>query len=51
MQNKKEKGMNGLDSPKKKKRIEEEKFKRGNQEKKWNKYENEKGSDTVNNRR
>jgi hypothetical protein len=34
--------MNGLDSREKKKRIEEEKTKRENQEKKWNKYENEK---------
>jgi hypothetical protein len=50
MQNKKGKDMNGLDSPEKKKRIEE-KTKRENQEKKWNKYENEKGSDTVNDRR
>jgi hypothetical protein len=50
MQNNKGKGMNGLDSPEKKK-IEEEKTKRGNQEKKWNKYENEKGSDTINDRR
>jgi hypothetical protein len=49
MQNKKEKGMNGLDSPEKKKI--EEKTKRGNQEKKWNEYENEKKSDTVNYRR
>ena len=43
MQNNKGKGMNGLDSPKKKKKEkEEEKTKRGNQEKKWNEYENKK---------
>jgi hypothetical protein len=51
MQNKMGEGMNGLDSPEKKKRIEEEKIKRGNQEKKLNEYENKKGSDTVNDRR
>jgi hypothetical protein len=44
MQNKKGKGMNGLDSPeKKKKNRRRKKTKRGNQEKKWNEYENEKG--------
>jgi hypothetical protein len=36
---------------KRKKRIEEEKTKRENQEKKWNEYENEKGLDTLNDRR
>ena len=37
------KGMKGLDSPEKeKKEKEEEETKRGNQEKKWNEYENEK---------
>jgi hypothetical protein len=51
VQNNKAKGMNGLDSLEKKKRIEEEKTKRGNKEKKWNEYENEEGSDTVNDRR
>jgi hypothetical protein len=42
MRNKKGKGMNGLDSPEKKKRTEEEKIKRGNHKKKWNEYKNEK---------